>query len=142
VNDDAAFDIQEVMRTIASADVLLVRFRTISPRLFADFRPDEPDGPMIVLAPRTAFLTVESFHDLIRPYRRRLPLPEQLKGIRWPTTVHNLRSYGVWDALTQRIDNSAPAEEMGRIFEELCRLERTALRNILTGDDYKTVWEP
>ncbi len=69
-------DLDEVRNVIATADVVIVRFRILEPRLLIDARSSATEGPLIKLVPRASNVE-ERFHSL-KALRPRFPLPDKI----------------------------------------------------------------
>src|SRR3990172_328488 len=101
MDNDYALNLDDILRTIETADVLRIRFLLLDKRLLIDNRFNEFEGPMLKIVPR-ASSSEESFRNL-RRLRPRFPLPERMTAIWWPKYISTLRTAGVWDAIVRRI---------------------------------------
>src|SRR5215471_8203649 len=99
MDNDYVLNIEEILRTIETAEVLRIRFLLINKRLLIDNRYNELDGPMIRVVTR-AGSSEESFRNLKR-LRPRFQLPDKMTAIWWPKYVHSLTTTGVWDAIVK-----------------------------------------
>jgi hypothetical protein len=136
-------DVQEVCRVIDSADVIIVRFRILEPRLLIDARKNEVDGPLIKLVGRAASVE-ERFHNL-KELRPRFPLPDRIMSFEWPKHVATLTDAGIWACVEQRMEQSggeAAREQAQGVFKQLVAAERREeIAAIKGGDGYQTLWE-
>src|SRR5438874_3605524 len=82
MDNDYALDIDQIIRTIESAEVVTFRFMLLEKRLLIDNRTNEIDGPMARLVNR-----VGSSEERFRSIRRMRPgfgLPDKLTAILLP----------------------------------------------------------
>ncbi len=142
MDNDYALNLDEIFRTIETADVLRVRFLLINKRVLFDIRFNELDGPLIRVVSRSGS-SEESFRNLKR-LRPRFPLPDKMTAIWWPKYVSSLVSTGVWQAIINRIAESGYSESVSQcetIFRELQSLERQEIRNAISGEGFQTIWQ-
>jgi hypothetical protein len=142
MDNDYGLDLDEVMRVIGSADVLILRFVVVQQRLLLDARASDLEGPLLKLVPRVSSAR-ERFRDL-KQARPRFPLPDRITAIAWPRFVETLVSSGVWAQIERRLDVPAfpqAGQQAAAVLEELRRLERTEIRNAIRGEGYQTYWE-
>lgn len=141
VDNDYSIDIAEVRSTIASADVLVLRFVAVGKRLLLDFRATELDGPLVrVVEPVQS--VQERYADLKR-LRPRLPVPEKIVAVWWPRFVPSLEETGIWNEVMRRIAEAGHPEAVARAeeaFRELAGLEAQTQRNAITGEGFRTLW--
>ncbi|HEY7268607.1 MAG TPA: hypothetical protein VH951_02150, partial [Dehalococcoidia bacterium] len=76
MDNDFPINLDEILRTIETAEVITVRFMLIEKRLLIDNRTNEIDGPMARLVARVSS-SEERFRN-IRRLRPRFALPEKL----------------------------------------------------------------
>lgn len=143
MSDDFGVDLDEVFKVIGAADVLVVRFGLIEPRLLVDFRTGDGTGPFLSLVPRAE--SVEERFRSIRRLRPEFPFPDKVMSFSWPGTSPTMLSSGVWERVVDRIGalgGNEGTEACGRIFEELVREERSEDIRAIRGDKkYQTLWE-
>jgi hypothetical protein len=136
-------DLQEVRRVIDTADVIIVRFRRLEPRLLIDSRHSEIDGPLIKLVPRAQ--SVEDRFRSLKQLRPRFPLPDRITSFEWPHHVSLLQSTGIWEHVEQRLTAAGgePAGDRAKaMLRELLTAERREeIAAIRGGDGYQTLWE-
>jgi hypothetical protein len=114
MTDEFGVDLDEVIKVIEAADVLVVRFHLIDKRLLVDFRRNASTGPLVKIVPRA-----ESVEDRFRSIKRLRP------------------EYRV-----SAIGDDDTTEECGRVMEELVALERKEVFGAIRGaDHYQTLWE-
>lgn len=142
MDNDYGIDLGEVIRVIASADVLMLRFVIVPQRLLLDARCSEIEGPMLKLVPRVSGAR-ERFRDL-RRLRPRFPLPDRITAVAWPRRVASLGSTGVWAAIEERLAASKfpdATRQAAEVFDDLIRMESKEIQNAIRGEGYHTHWE-
>ena len=141
MDNDYAIDLEQIIHTILTSEVLTIRFALLEKRLLIDNRYNEIDGPMVKLVPR-----VNSYEERFRNLRRMRPrfkLPEKITAIWWPKYISTLDTTGVWPALTHRIAAtgfSASVREAEDAFRELRDMERGEIRRAVSGEGFQTLW--
>lgn len=141
MDNDYAINLEEIFRTIETAEVLRIRFLLLEKRLLIDNRFNELEGPMLRVVSR-AGSSEESFRNLKR-MRPRFPLPEKMTAIWWPKYISSLESSGVWSAVVKRVAQSGyndSVRQCDEIFQELENLERQEVRNAIKGEGFQTIW--
>ncbi|HEY4684799.1 MAG TPA: hypothetical protein VII57_02010 [Dehalococcoidia bacterium] len=141
MDNDYVLNLDDILRTIASAEVVRFRFGLLDKRLLIDNRCNELEGPLVKLVDR-AGSSEESFRNLKR-LRPRFPLPDKMTAIWWPKYVSTLRSTGVWEAIVSRIADAGFADAVRQsedALRELLRMEREEIRNAITGVGFQTIW--
>jgi hypothetical protein len=142
MDNDYALNLEEILRTIETAEVVRIRFLLLDKRLLIDNRCNEFEGPFLKIVAR-ASSSEESFRNL-RRLRPRFPLPERMTAIWWPKYISTLHSTGVWDALVRRIRDtgfSDSLEQCDAVMSELMDLERQEIRNAINGEGFQTIWQ-
>ncbi len=142
MDNDYVLNLDEILRTINTADVLRFRFQLLEKRLLIDNRHNELEGPLIRLVPRMGS-SEESFRNLKR-LRPRFPLPERMTAIWWPKYIETLCTSGVWQALVHRVQESGFQESVRQCEEalaELRALEQEQIRNAISGEGFQTIWQ-
>jgi hypothetical protein len=142
MDNDYVLNLDEILRTIETAEVIRIRFVLIDKRLLVDNRYNEFEGPLVRIVQR-AGSSEESFRNLKR-MRPRFPLPEKMTAIWWPKYIRTLYSTGVWEALTRRVSSAGFADSLRQcddVMQELLALERQEIRNAITGEGFHTVWQ-
>jgi hypothetical protein len=141
MDNDYALNLDEILRTIETAEVLRIRFLLLDKRLLIDNRFNEFEGPMLKIVPR-ASSSEESFRNL-RRLRPRFPLPERMTAIWWPKYISTLHTSGVWPALVRRVADTGFTDSVHQcddILRELLALERQEIRNAISGEGFQTIW--
>ncbi|MFN0095538.1 MAG: hypothetical protein ACKVVT_12290 [Dehalococcoidia bacterium] len=143
MTDDFGVDLDEVLKVIDGADVLVVRFHIIQKRLLVDFRTKAGVGPFAAVVPRA-----ESVEDRFRSIKRLRPefgYPEKVMSFSWPRTFGVLLASGVWGHLVDRMAREGGAAALdicARLQRELEREERSEVAGAIRGaDHYQTLWE-
>lgn len=142
MDNDYVLNLDDILRTIDSAEVVRIRFGLLDKRLLIDNRYNEFEGPLIKVVNRSGS-SEESFRSLKR-LRPRFPLPEKMTAIMWPKYVNTLYSTGVWNAIVSRIADSGHTDSVRQCDEalrELLQMERKEIRNAISGEGFQTVWQ-
>ncbi len=142
LDSDFYIDMKEVKELIETSDVILIRFATVDKRLLIDNRSNNSVGPKIVAVSRAS--SVEARFRELKTLRPQFPLPEHIMSFYWPKSVGSMRSMGVIDIITDRLNGTGYQEEAGRCLEvlsDLEKLERNQLISAITGEGYNTIWQ-
>ncbi len=142
MDNDYALNLDDILRTIETAEVVRIRFQLLDKRLVIDNRYNEVEGPLVKLVNR-AGSSEETFRNLKR-LRPRFPLPEKMTAIYWPKYVNTLCSTGVWSAIVNRVSRTGfrdCKQQCDDVLEELLQLERREIRNAISGEGFQTVWQ-
>lgn len=136
-------DLEEVCRVIDTADVVIVRFRILEPRLLIDARHTESDGPLIKLVGRAQ--SVEDRFRSLKALRPAFPLPDKIMSFEWPKHIATLSAAGIWERVEARLTAAggpAAREQAHKVYAELVAAERREeVAAIRGGDGYQTLWE-
>lgn len=142
MDNDYVLNLDDILRTIETADVVRIRFLLLEKRLLIDNRYNEFEGPLIRLVNRSGS-SEESFRNLKR-MRPRFPLPDKMTAIWWPKYVNTLNTSGVWAAIVARISNTGFTDAIAQceeVLRELHSLERQEVRNAISGEGFQTIWQ-
>src|SRR6266545_2027866 len=142
MDNDFVLNLDDILRTIETADVVRIRFMLLDKRLLIDNRHNEFDGPLIKVVNRSGS-SEESFRNLKR-MRPRFPLPDKMTAIWWPKYVRTLHTTGVWDAIKGRVAQSGftdSVRQCDEVLRELLALERQEIRNAISGEGFQTIWQ-
>jgi hypothetical protein len=142
LDNDYSIDLDEVKKTIGTAEVVVIRFPTLTKRLLLDSRSNDREGPLIALVGR-AQSAEERFRSL-KQLRPSFPLPERIMSVSWPKSVQALARTGVWAAIEDRCGRAGhpgAVEACANAFEALLGEERAELEAALTGSGYRTIWQ-
>ncbi len=142
MDNDYPLNLDEIIRTIQSVDVLTIRFFLFEKRLLIDNRCNEVDGPMIKLVARVN--NAEERFRSLRRLRPRFGLPEKITAIWWPKYVSTLQTAGVWPALSRRMAESGFPDSVRQcedVLRELQAMERLEVRGAVSGEGFQTLWQ-
>lgn len=142
MDNDYALNLDDILRTIETAEVVRIRFLLLDKRLVIDNRYNEFEGPLVKLVNR-AGSSEETFRNLKR-LRPRFPLPEKMTAIWWPKYVNTLTSTGVWDAIVERVGKTGfrdSVKQCDDVLQELLQMERREIKNAISGEGFQTVWQ-
>ena len=141
MDDDFAYDVDQVMENIDEAEVLSVFFPRFRRALVIDTRRNDTSGPMVRLMQMVA-----SPQERLRSIRRLRPGFPRLRGltlIPWARYVESLVELGVWESLMMRLTDAGSDEAVGAcdaVLDELKRLEKAELGAVVMGKNYHTIW--
>lgn len=139
---DYPVDLAEVIEMVAKADVLIVRFSTVSRRLLLDFRHNKREKPFITLV-RRARSAEERFKELGK-LRPGLELPEEIVTFHWPNPVAGFQRLGVLDRVVTRFKDTGYGDMEAvchQTFKEMLELERAELAAAVKGEGYNALWK-
>lgn len=141
MTDDYGVDLEEILRVIDRAAVLIVRFDVLEPRLLVDFRADPPDMPIIQLVDRVN--SAEERFRHLKSLRPKLPLPERIMSFPWPRAVRAFEESGIWEKIEERlISLGSDPDHIKRIQQQLLDGERAVtIAAIRGGEGFRTIWE-
>lgn len=141
--DEYGVDLDEVLRVIDTAEVLIVRLHLVEERLLIDFRSKPGVGPLITIVPRA-----ESLEDRFRSIKKLRPgfaFPEKVMSFRWPRTTAVLLVSGVWQHIVDRITDIGgieTKEACGKVMEMLFVKEHAEVQAAIRGSGhYQTLWQ-
>jgi hypothetical protein len=142
MDNDYVLNLDDILRTIETAEVVRIRFLLLDKRLLIDNRYNEFEGPLVRIVSRSGS-SEESFRSLKR-MRPRFPLPEKMTAIWWPKYVNTLQATGVWSAVVARIADTGFTDSVRQcddVLRELLKLERQEIKNAISGEGFQTVWQ-
>ena len=134
-------DLDGLIRTVRRTDHVIVRFATVSLRLFIDFRTREGEGPGVFVLPVAD--SIQERLASIAAARPHFPRPEKLYVMAWPMRVDGLDRLGFVEAARQRLatmDAFDAVRQLERAFRQLGRAEQEETRRAITGEGYRTLW--
>jgi hypothetical protein len=141
VDGDRTFDVDELRRVLEARDHLLMRFETVTLRLFIDFRSSsEAEAAVLVLQPVTSF---RERLISIRRGRPEFPVPEQLQVATWPLRIGSLERLGLLEAIRDRLSADDAMEALRQLadaIQELQDAERAEVQRAISGEGYRTLW--
>lgn len=135
IDSGVDLDLEAVVQNIAEADIVGLYFPTLRKTLLLDTRCTDCVPALITVTPMERDLSAR-LHS-IRRLRPQLPRPESITMIPWDRRVDSLVRLGVWEYVLARVPDPACAE---RCLEELRCLERSELRDAITGHEYESLW--
>ncbi len=130
-----------VFKFVENAEVMAVFFPKFGQSVVIDVRVKEGEPPLVRVMPMA-----RSIADRLRTIKRMrpaLPRPQDILAIPWVGYVGALKSSGLWGKLVARIESTGypeAVEASDRAFEELIRLERRELAQLIMGEQYETLW--
>jgi len=143
MENDFGLDLQEIMKVIDTAEVLVVRFAIVDKRLLVDARHNEEEGPLIKLVARAS--SVEERFRHLKEIRPRFPLPERIMSFMWPRHVALLQASGVWQHIVDRLEalgHAGTADQCEAVYQELLAEERAQVVAAIRGESgYQSLWE-
>lgn len=141
MNSDFMFDIDGMLKSIDSADVISIFFPSFRKALVVDPRSNERHGVLVQIAPMAA--SPQERLRLIRRQRPGLPRVRNLAVIPWTRYVDSLVRLGLWDKLIERLESAGEDDaivECEQAFIELRNMERDEHVNAIVGKNYHTIW--
>ena len=141
MNSDFMYDIDGMIKSIDSADVVSIFFPSFRKALVVDPRSNERHSAMVQIAPMAS--SPQERLRLIRRQRSGLPRVRNLAVIPWTRYVDSLIRLGLWDKLIERLESEGEdeaVEECERALTELRQMEREELVNAIAGRNYHTIW--
>ncbi len=141
MTDDYGVDLEEILRVIDRAAVLIVRFEVLEPRLLVDFRADPPDMPIIRMVDRVN--SAEERFRHLKSLRPRMPLPDRILSFPWPRAISAFEESGIWEKIEARLLSlGSEADDISAIQQQLHDGERAVtLAAITGGEGFRTIWE-
>ena len=130
-----------VFKFIENAEVMAVFFPKFGHSVVIDVRIKESDPPLVRVVPMA-----RSIADRLRSSKRMrpgLPRPRDIVAVPWVGYVEAMQSSGLWNKIIDRIEESGYAEALeaaDKAFDELVRMERKELAQLIIGDQYETLW--
>jgi hypothetical protein len=141
--DDYGLDMNEVVKVIDNAEVLVVRFAIVDKRLLIDARTKDAEGPFIGVVPKAG--SVEERFKALKKLRPRFPLPEKILSFLWPRHIETFRRSGLAERIQSRLvalGGEETAALCAQAFDDLEREEKAeVLSAIRGGEGYQTIWQ-
>ena len=141
MNGDFYLDLQEVMESADSAEVVSLFFPMFGKAVIIDTRSFGDQGPLVQIMPMVA--SPRERLRILRSLRPAFPRVNSLTVIPWPRYVNSLVTLGVWDRIVRRLAESGHDKavvECASVLDELRRLEKAELGAVVSGQNYYTVW--
>ncbi|MBI01066.1 MAG: hypothetical protein CL783_01125 [Chloroflexi bacterium] len=130
-----------VFKFIENAEVMAVFFPKFGQSIVIDVRVKESDPPLVRVVPMA-----RSIADRLRSIKRMrpsLPRPRDIVAVPWIGYVEAMQSSGLWNKIIGRIEESGYPEALeaaDKAFDELVRMERRELAQLIMGEQYETLW--
>lgn len=130
-----------VFKFISNAEVLAVFFPKFGQSVVIDVRPKDGEPPLVRVVPMA-----RSIADRLRTIKRMrpgLPRPQDIVAVPWVGYVDAMKTSGLWGKIVERIEQAGfpeAIEAADRAFDELVRMERRELAQLIMGDQYETLW--
>lgn len=133
---------KRLIGAIARAEVLNLFFPLLRHSLILDTRSDQFVPPAILLDGMvgSAEARRRSF-AILRPH---FPVPEKLVIAAWPGSTRSLVEAGIYDAILDRwraLGHPEGEADARQALRQLARLERAALRDLISGATSKALWQ-
>ncbi|MDA1279422.1 MAG: hypothetical protein O3B95_05195 [Chloroflexi bacterium] len=133
--------VDDVFRFIENADVLAVFFPKFGQSVVIDVREKDGVPPLVRVVPMA-----RSIADRLRTIKRMrpaLPRPQDIVAVPWVGYVGALKSSGLWGKVVARVEATGyqdAIDETEKVFNELIRMERRELAQLIMGEQYETLW--
>ena len=130
-----------VFKFISNADVMAVFFPKFGQSVVIDVRHKEGEPALVRVVPMA-----RSIADRLRTIKRMrpaLPRPQDIIAVPWVGYVEAMQTSGLWGKIIARIEDSGytdSLEDADKAFEELVRMERRELAQLIMGEQYETLW--
>jgi hypothetical protein len=130
-----------VFKFIENAEVLAVFFPKFGQSVVVDVRHKEGEPPLVRVVPMA-----RSIADRLRTIKRMrpaLPRPQDILAVPWVGYVDAMKTLGLWGKVLGRIEQTGfpgALEDAENAFNELVRMERRELAQLIMGDQYETLW--
>ncbi|HIF71109.1 MAG TPA: hypothetical protein EYQ61_00855 [Dehalococcoidia bacterium] len=130
-----------VFKFIENAEVLAVFFPKFGQSVVIDVRPKEGEPPLVRVVPME-----RSIADRLRTIKRMrpaLPRPQDIVAVPWVGYVDAIKTSGLWGKVVSRVEDSGfpeAVEAAEKAFNELIRMERCELAQLIMGEQYETLW--
>ena len=143
MDGDFVLDLDYVIESIETAEVLSLSFPNFNRSLVIDTRSNSVDGPLVCIEPMVG--SPRERMRNIRSMRSGFPRIDSLTVIPWLRYVDSLVTLGVWDRIVKRFADSGQDDAVaacGTVLSELRRLEGEELTAVVLGRNYHTIWPP
>jgi hypothetical protein len=141
MDNDFVFDLDDVLKSVSSAEVMSIFFPNFRKAVVIDTRSNSTDGPMVRVMPMAA--SPQERLRVIRRLRPSFPRVRNLIVIPWPRYVDSLVELGVWDRIVQRViaaGNNETVVACQQALGELKRTEKEEMAAVVKGLNYQTIW--
>lgn len=130
-----------VFKFISNADVMAVFFPKFGQSVVIDVRHKEGEPALVRVVPMA-----RSIADRLRTIKRMrpgLPRPQDIIAVPWVGYVDAMKTSGLWGKIVARIEESGYSDALDdaeKAFDELVRMERRELAQLIMGEQYETLW--
>jgi hypothetical protein len=141
MDSDFVFDLDEIMNSITTAEVMSIFFPTFRKSVVIDIRTSSDERPMVKIMPMVA--SPQERLRSIRRLRPGFPRVHNLTVVPWPRYVDSLVTLGLWERIVRRFRESNDEEMVQRcedVLSELKRLEKEEMAAVIRGENYQTIW--
>jgi len=141
MDSDFVFELDEIMNSITTAEVMSIFFPTFRKSVVIDIRTSSDERPMVKIMPMVA--SPQERLRSIRRLRPGFPRVHNLTVVPWPRYVDSLVTLGLWERIVRRFRESNDEEMVQRcedVLSELKRLEKEEMAAIIRGENYQTIW--
>ena len=141
MDDDFALELDDILMSIDSAEVISLYFPMLWKAVVIDTRSDEIQGPLVNLSGM-----VDSPEERLRSIRRMrpsFPKVHNLTLIPWVRSIEGLVNHGVWQRIVDRFEKIGHHEAVDAcetILDELSDLETSEIASAIIGRNYETIW--
>ena len=141
MENDQVFDMDEILKSVESAEVMSIFFPTFRKSVVIDTRANAEHGPMMRIMPMVA--SPQERLRSIRKLRPGFPRMHNLTVVPWHRYVDSMVSLGLWDRVIDRMrdtGNPDAEERCDKVLSDLRRLEREEMAAAIRGHNYRTIW--
>ena len=141
MDSDFVFELDEIMNSITTAEVMSIFFPTFRKSVVIDIRTSSDERPMVKIMPMVA--SPQERLRSIRRLRPGFPRVHNLTVVPWPRYVDSLVTLGLWERIVRRFRESNDEEMVQRcedVLSELKRLEKEEMAAVIRGENYQTIW--
>lgn len=120
---------------------MAVFFPKFGQSVVIDIRQKEGEPALVRVVPMA-----RSIADRLRTIKRMrpgLPRPQDIIAVPWVGYVDAMKTSGLWGKIVARIEESGYTDALEgaeKAFEELVRMERRELAQLIMGEQYETLW--
>lgn len=141
MDSDFVFDLDEILNSISTAEVMSIFFPTFRKSVVIDTRSNADARPMVKVLPMVA--SPQERLRSIRRLRPGFPRVHNLIVVPWPRYVDSLVSLGLWDRIVRRFQDNGDTEMVKQcedVLADLKKLEKEEMAAVIRGDNYQTIW--
>jgi hypothetical protein len=141
MDSDFVFDLDEIMNSINTVEVMSIFFPTFRKSVVIDTRTSSDGRPMMKIMPMVA--SPQERLRSIRRLRPGFPRVHNLTVVPWPRYVDSLVTLGLWERIVRRFRENNDDEMVQRcadVLSELKVLEKEEMAAVIRGENYQTIW--